>query len=132
MDFLSSGFNVVLIILGFGLLIFIHELGHFIAAKWAGIRTEAFAVGMGPVALAWRKGIGLRFGSTAREYEQRVRQHIQRERTEQLPVQEKVEGIGDVPQAEMYRIGDQLGLGETEYSLRWLPIGGFVKMLGQE
>ena len=24
------------------------------------------------------------------------------------------------------------GLGETEYSLRWLPIGGFVKMLGQD
>ena len=65
MDFLSSGLNILLIILGFGLLIFVHELGHFITAKWAGIRTEAFAVGMGPVMIAWRKGIGFRFGSTA-------------------------------------------------------------------
>src|SRR5688572_15263041 len=130
MDFLSSGFNVVLIILGFGLLIFIHELGHFIAAKWAGIRTEAFAIGMGPVLLAWRKGIGLRIGSTARDYERRVRGHIQASGTH-IKEQQSVQP-GSLPQAEMYRIGDKLGLGETEYSLRILPIGGFVKMLGQE
>ena len=138
MDFLSSGFNIFLIILGFGILIFIHELGHFIAAKWAGIRTEAFAVGMGPVMVSWRKGIGLRFGSTAQEYEQRVRLALgQSAKPSTKTKHKKAEGENepahpDVPQAEMYRIGDQLGLGETEYSLRWLPIGGFVKMLGQE
>jgi regulator of sigma E protease len=133
---LQTLFNVLLIILGFGVLIFIHELGHFIAAKWAGIRTEAFAVGMGPVAVAWRKGIGLRFRSTASEYERRVRAHLERERGRQLQTNEKVDGIdvaeGDLPRAAFYRIGDKLGLGETEYSLRWLPVGGFVKMLGQE
>lgn len=123
MEFLNTGFNILLIIVGFGVLIFIHELGHFIAAKWAGIRTEAFAVGMGPVALAWRKGIGLRFGSTAAEYERRV---------EAFLGTDSVHKPGDLPQAEMYRVGDKLGLGETEYSLRWLPLGGFVKMLGQE
>ncbi|MCI0674238.1 MAG: site-2 protease family protein [Phycisphaerales bacterium] len=139
MDFLSSGFNVVLIILGFGLLIFIHELGHFIAAKWAGIRTEAFAIGMGPVLLAWRKGIGLRVGSTAREYERRVREFLTSDDAHRgasveaaTSSSEVREAQGGVPQAEMYRIGDKLGLGETEYSLRILPIGGFVKMLGQE
>ena len=132
MEFLTSGFNVVLIILGFGVLIFVHELGHFVAAKWAGIRTEAFAVGMGPVALAWRKGIGLRFGSTARDYEKRVREHLETQRAQAAQLRENVEGTGELPQAEMYRIGDKIGLGETEYSLRWLPIGGFVKMLGQE
>lgn len=122
MDFLTSGFNLLLIILGFGVLIFIHELGHFIAAKWAGIRTEAFAVGMGPVVVSWRKGIGLRFGSTAPEYERRVRAFLESD-----GVQEPA-----TTQAKLYRVGDKLGLGETEYSLRWLPIGGFVKMLGQE
>ncbi len=46
--------NLVLIILGFGALIFFHELGHFLAARWAGIRTEVFAVGMGTPVFSWR------------------------------------------------------------------------------
>lgn len=36
-------------ILGLGFLIFFHELGHFIAANAAGVKVEAFSVGMGPV-----------------------------------------------------------------------------------
>lgn len=41
-----------------GVLIFVHELGHFLAAKWAGIRVHRFAVGMGnPVPwLSFRRG----------------------------------------------------------------------------
>jgi regulator of sigma E protease len=123
---LTTLLNVLLIIAGFGVLIFVHELGHFLAAKWAGIRTEAFAIGMMHPVLAWRKGIGLRFGSTQGAYLARVRQSLESGR-----------GHGLNPSAELtreqvYQIGDKLGLGETEYSLRWLPIGGFVKMLGQE
>ncbi len=133
---LQTLFNILLIILGFGVLIFVHELGHFIAAKWAGIRTEAFAIGMGPVVVSWRKGIGFRFGSTVADYEKAVREHLEEERGKQLQLKEKVDGLatseGELPRADFYRIGDKLGLGETEYSLRWLPIGGFVKMLGQE
>ena len=56
--------NMGLMILGFGFLIFIHELGHFLAARWAGIRTEVFAVGMGTPVFSWRKGIGIAWGST--------------------------------------------------------------------
>ena len=59
--------SILLIIIGFGVLIFVHELGHFLAAKWAGIRTEAFAVGMGPVMMSWRKGVGFALGSTDRK-----------------------------------------------------------------
>ena len=57
MEFLSTAFNIVLIIIGFGILVFVHELGHFVAAKWAGIRTEAFAIGFGPPIISWRKGM---------------------------------------------------------------------------
>jgi regulator of sigma E protease len=32
----------------------------------------------------------------------------------------------------MSRAADELGLGETEYRLSWIPIGGYVKMLGQD
>ena len=86
-------------------------------------------MGMGPVALAWRKNLGLRFGSTLREYERLAREHIKTGGPEDLRQREKE---GSLRPEDLYRVGDELGLGETEYSLRWLPIGGFVKMLGQE
>ncbi len=126
MEFLSSGFNILLIILGFGLLIFVHELGHFLAAKWAGIRTEAFAIGMGPVVIAWRKGIGLRLGSTEAATEQRIREYLKREPGASAGQQQHIS------LEQRRRAEEALGIGETEYSLRWLPFGGFVKMLGQE
>ena len=40
--------NIVIAILVFGLLIFIHEFGHFLAAKAGGIKVLEFALGMGP------------------------------------------------------------------------------------
>ncbi|MBQ8435945.1 MAG: site-2 protease family protein [Oscillospiraceae bacterium] len=67
----------IIAILIFGIIIFVHEFGHFIAAKLCGIRVLKFAVGMGPKL-----------------------------------------------------IGKQIG--ETEYSLRILPIGGFCAMEGEE
>jgi len=59
-----------------GVLIFIHELGHYLAARHVGVRVEAFSIGLPPT--AWGKVIG-----------------------------------------------------ETEYRISWLPIGGYVKLLGQ-
>ncbi|HEX5245082.1 MAG TPA: site-2 protease family protein, partial [Tepidisphaeraceae bacterium] len=53
-----------LLILGFGFVIFWHELGHFLAAKAVGIKVEQFAVGFGTAIFAWRKGVGLRWGNT--------------------------------------------------------------------
>ncbi len=103
--------NLLLIILGFGILIFVHELGHFLAARWAGIRTEAFAIGMGTPVVAWRRGVGFALGSTRDKV---------LARTGKSP--------NDLTDAQLR----EHGIGETEYSLRWLPIGGFVKMLGQD
>ena len=54
-----------------GVLIFIHELGHFLAARHVGVRVEAFSVGFPPT--AWGKQVG-----------------------------------------------------ETEYRISWVPIGGYV------
>jgi regulator of sigma E protease len=50
--------NLWPLIVTLGVLIFVHELGHFLAAKWAGIRVHRFAVGMGnPIpGLAFRRG----------------------------------------------------------------------------
>lgn len=64
-------------ILIFGVLIAVHELGHFVAAKLCGVRVNEFAIGMGP--LIWRKKKG-----------------------------------------------------ETQYSLRALPVGGYCAMEGED
>ena len=41
--------------LALGLLIFVHELGHFLAAKWCGIRVEKFSIGFGPAIISFRR-----------------------------------------------------------------------------
>lgn len=64
--------SLLLVIIGFSLVIFFHELGHFAAARWAGIRVFAFAVGFGPAIVSWRRGLGLRAGSSEAEYRTRV------------------------------------------------------------
>lgn len=70
---LSSAMDLFLVIAGFGLIIFLHELGHFVAARWAGIRVLAFAIGFGPAMFSWRKGLGLRAGSSEVEAVHRFR-----------------------------------------------------------
>lgn len=68
---------IIMAILGFSLLIIVHELGHFIMARVNGIKVDEFSIGMGPEIIS-HKGK------------------------------------------------------ETQYSLRLLPIGGYVKMMGEE
>jgi len=46
---------VILAILGLGLLVFIHEMGHFLAARWVGMRVEVFSLGFGKPFMKWEK-----------------------------------------------------------------------------
>lgn len=48
--------STAMVVFGIGFLIFFHELGHFLAAKAAGVRVHAFAIGMGPRVVGWRRG----------------------------------------------------------------------------
>ena len=48
--------TIILAILALGFLIFIHELGHFFAAKRCGIRVEKFSIGFGPRLFGFRRG----------------------------------------------------------------------------
>ncbi|MBL8876020.1 MAG: site-2 protease family protein [Phycisphaerae bacterium] len=106
--------DLALVVIGFGLIIFVHELGHFVAARWAGIRVLAFALGFGPAAFSYRKGLGFRRGSSEQEYLDRLRA---------VGTPEGVSAGGAV---------GALAISPTEYRLNWLPFGGYVKMLGQE
>jgi regulator of sigma E protease len=58
-----------------GVLVFVHELGHFLVAKWLGVRVLSFSIGMGPRLFGFRRG-------------------------------------------------------ETDYRISLLPLGGFVRMAG--
>lgn len=48
---------IIAAILIFGVLIAVHELGHFLAAKACGVRVNEFSIGMGPTILHKTKGI---------------------------------------------------------------------------
>jgi regulator of sigma E protease len=48
-------FSIGGVLLLFGGTVLIHELGHFLTAKWFGLRIDAFAVGMGPA--LWQKEV---------------------------------------------------------------------------
>ncbi|MDP4153329.1 MAG: RIP metalloprotease RseP [Bacillota bacterium] len=69
--------TILIGILVFGVLIFVHELGHFITAKLSKMNVEEFAIGMGPAIFKWHRK-------------------------------------------------------ETQYAIRILPIGGFVKLEGED
>jgi regulator of sigma E protease len=55
MDF-ESILRVLQVALGIGLVIFVHELGHFLAARLNGVRVEVFSIGMGPRVFGWVRG----------------------------------------------------------------------------
>ena len=40
----------------FGVIVFIHELGHFVTAKACGMRVDEFAIGFGPALVKVQKG----------------------------------------------------------------------------
>jgi len=75
LDFLRTlgAFALVL-----GVLVFVHELGHYLAARWRGVHVEAFSIGFGRALASWT---------------------------------------------------DRRG---TVWKLSWLPLGGYVKLHGQE
>ncbi len=74
---LDAIFTIILLIAILGLLVFVHELGHFLAAKSIGVEVEEFAFGFGPSIWAYK-----------------------------------------------YK--------DTIYKINWLPLGGYVKILGDQ
>lgn len=48
--------NVLAAIIAFGAMIFVHELGHFLVARRAGVLIHAFAIGFGPKLISWQRG----------------------------------------------------------------------------
>lgn len=51
---LSNTWGLLLVVLFFCGAIFFHELGHFLAAKWRGLKIDRFSIGFGPRIFGWR------------------------------------------------------------------------------
>ncbi|MDD5134383.1 MAG: site-2 protease family protein [Phycisphaerae bacterium] len=110
---LEKSSSIVLSLAGLGVVIFVHEFGHFIAGKLSNINVEAFAIGFGSVVVGVKRmDKCLRF---------RILPTI-------LLKDNDPEGEGLL----CFKLPMNCKSGETEYQLRIFPLGGFVKLLGQE
>jgi regulator of sigma E protease len=107
----QRAWDICKVLLGFGAIIFVHELGHFAAAKSVGIMVEAFSIGFGPVLIGINKIKG--------GYQVRVLPTI-------IHGKDGNGALGFVIPTGSAKEG------ETEYRISLVPLGGFVKMLGQE
>ena len=105
--------NALLVLLGFGAVVIIHEFGHFIVAKLSGIKVEAFSLFMPPMLLGVQKT------------EEGIRIRIL---PEILPKKDDDSGNGRL----CFTIDRKCKVSDTEYRVGLIPFGGFVKMLGQE
>ena len=62
MDYISWLWEHVLPpLLGFSILVFVHELGHYLAARWAGVRVDTFSIGFGRELFGWTDSQGTRW-----------------------------------------------------------------------
>lgn len=148
------GLMVVAFLLVLGPLVLIHELGHFIAAKRGGIRVMEFGMGYPPRAVRlWRGKGALRIGSRRvvipRNFAlpkdladgQLARATAYKANGDlilkEISVIEQDPNAAPTPddyaldEARLYGEVSELDPG-TEYTLNWLPLGGFVRMFGEE
>ncbi len=58
---LGNVWSIFLIVLFFGGSIFVHELGHFLAARRRGVKVERFSIGFGPAIFKWRGKDGVEY-----------------------------------------------------------------------
>ena len=61
LELLSQGWYILLGILLLGILVAVHEFGHFMAARLTGIEVMEFAIGMGPKIVGWTGKRGTKF-----------------------------------------------------------------------
>jgi regulator of sigma E protease len=110
---ISAFGNLLLVAIGFGAFVLVHEFGHFLLAKLFGIKVEAFSIGFPPTLV----------GILRTERGRRIR----------ILPQFFPQGDGSDDGRLSFTIGKKAHrAGETEYRIGAIPFGGFVKMLGQE
>lgn len=57
----SNVWSITLIVVFFGGSIFVHELGHFLVARWRGVKVTRFSIGFGPKIFSWKGKDGVEY-----------------------------------------------------------------------
>jgi len=66
MEFLAGFWNYVVVFLAIlTVVVFVHEFGHFIVARWNGVKVEVFSIGFGPELFGWNDKYGTRWRISA-------------------------------------------------------------------
>jgi regulator of sigma E protease len=65
MDLTTLFFNVVPFLVVLTILVYIHELGHYVVARYNGVRVEVFSIGFGPELFGWTNKNGTRWKISA-------------------------------------------------------------------
>lgn len=113
-------FNIFIISIGIGVIVAVHEFGHFLLAKLTGMNVQAFSIGFPPVLMGIKR--------TDKGYRFRILPRISEKADEVLP-----DGTVEEAKAQYsFTVGSTAKAGETEYCIGLIPFGGFVKILGQE
>jgi regulator of sigma E protease len=60
---------IIYFALTIGILVFVHEFGHFAAAKLCGMRVDVFAIGFGKRLLGWNKKVGFKIGELPKDFD---------------------------------------------------------------
>ncbi|PID56594.1 MAG: RIP metalloprotease RseP [Ignavibacteriae bacterium] len=61
--------SVIYFIITIAILVFVHELGHFLAARICKMRTDAFAIGFGQRLFGWNQINGFTFGNLEKDFD---------------------------------------------------------------
>ncbi len=62
MAFLTGGLGyIVPFLIVLTVLVFVHEFGHYLVARWCGVRVEVFSIGFGPEIFGWHDRAGTRW-----------------------------------------------------------------------
>jgi len=63
--FTSGFFYIVPFLVVLTVLVFVHELGHYLVARWNGVRVDVFSIGFGPEIFGWNDRAGTRWKFSA-------------------------------------------------------------------
>ena len=61
----GAGYFIFWFLVVLTVLVFVHELGHYLVARWNGVRVEVFSIGFGPELFGWNNRAGTRWKISA-------------------------------------------------------------------
>ena len=145
---------ILIFIVILGLLIFVHELGHFVVARRNGVRAPEFGFGFPP------RIVGIQFISGKKKEKFSEVESVETERIDVVSGDEEIiketvtekfhnvernvavgkwriiwgnrDGDDENEKADLTEAHENRFSGGTIYSLNWLPLGGFVRIKGED